>query len=409
MDSRKRQGLLESHTTRQAGALTSLYEVGPLRLQRRSLKTVRAYVSRANLRHNVGELKKYCGKNVMLWPVVKADGYGHQSRIVVSCLNDQVEGFVVSTVEEAEQIYPFIGGKVILITCPLFTGMDQQLIRLAQVRGFHCTICSLEALRYAGRFLRAAEPQLNVHLKIDTGMGRIGCRGEDEQLLLQAVAQNNKLHLRGVYTHFATADDDDLTYAYEQLKVFQEFLVRSGLDRQESIIKHACNTSAAIRIPDAHYDMVRCGIGLYGYRNCGAELSKPLDLRGVLRIEAPLVQVKAIRAGQSCGYGRSFIAQRDMVIGIIPMGYADGLFRNLSNRAVMRLGQYDLPVIGRICMDFTIIDLSKLADPAEGMMVTVIDDDKTSSCNIASLAKLAGTVPYEMFTAIGNRIKRELV
>jgi alanine racemase len=376
---------------------------------------LRAYINRNNLRHNATVLKNRCGAGTKLCVEVKADAYGHHARLVVPCLVNLADMFAVASVEEAEEIYPLLQNlrdrqdKPILLHRPLFAGMDVRQIELAQARGFHCTVCSREGLRYVTEQLDGSLPALNVHLQIDTGMGRLGCPHQDAPELLQLIKQDKKFYLRGVYTHFAAADEDDLSFTHEQLALFRNFLTDSGLDRRNDILKHSANTSATLRVPRAHFDMVRCGIGIYGYRDFMKGTTEPVDLLPVLRLEATLVQVKNLKAGHSCGYGRAFIAPRDMVVGIVSVGYNDGLLRSLSNRTVFRYGKLYLPVIGRVSMDLTIIDLSLVSDPVEGMKVIVIDDQPDSLCNAAALAEQADTIPNEILTSIGNRVKRELV
>ena len=375
---------------------------------------LRAYISRDNLRHNAAALKNRCGSGTNLCVEVKADAYGHRAKLVVPCLVDLADMFAVASIEEAEEIYPLLRNlrdrqdKPILVHRPLFAGMDVRQIELAQARGFHCTVCSREGLRYATEQLDGSLPALNVHLQIDTGMGRLGCPDQDAIALLQLIEQDKKFCLKGAYTHFAAADEDDLSFTYEQLDLFQNFLTDSGLDRRSDILKHAANTSATLRVPQAHFDMVRCGIGIYGYRDFMKDDTEPVNLLPALRIEATLIQVKNLKAGHSCGYGRAFIAPRDMTIGIVSVGYNDGLLRSLSNRAVFRYGELYLPVIGRVSMDLTIIDLSLVSNPAEGMKIIVIDDQPDSLCNAAALARQADTIPNEILTSVGNRVKREL-
>lgn len=386
-----------------------LYEIGPLRLQEHSLKTVKAYVSRGHLQHNARVIRGRCGEQVKLCAMVKANGYGHDAKMVVSALNGgQVDGFAVSSIEEAEQIYPFVQGRGLLVTCPFFAGMDPELVRLAQMRSFHGTLCTVSALEYLNKTVRAGGPRLKLHVKVETGMGRLGCGPDELGLLVNRINATGSLVLAGVYSHFASADDADLSYTYLQLDRFNEVLLRNGLDRQVSVVKHAANTSATWRVTESHYDMVRCGLGLYGYLGYDNTGAAPVGLRPVLRVEAPVVQIKRLAQGQSCGYGRSYIAPRDMVIGVVPVGYADGLFRQLSNRACMRYGDRKLPIIGRISMDLTIVDLTEVRNPSEGMSVVVMDDQADSYAGATGLARLAGTIPYEILTGIGNRVKRVL-
>jgi len=382
---------------------------------------LRAYINRKNLRHNAAVLKNHCEAGTRLCVEVKADAYGHRAKLVAPCLIDLADMFAVASFEEAEEIYPLLQNlrnrqdrqdrqdKPVLVHRPLFAGMDVRQIELAQARGFHCTICSQEGLRYAAEQLDGSLPALNVHLQIDTGMGRLGCPDQDAIALLQLIEQDKKFCLRGVYTHFASADEDDLSFTHKQLGLFQNFLTDSGLDQRSDILKHTANTSATLRVPQAHFDMVRCGIGIYGYRDFTEGAAEPVDLLPALRIEATLIQVKTLKAGHSCGYGRAFIAPRDMTIGIVSVGYNDGLLRSLSNRAVFRYGKLYLPIIGRVSMDLTIIDLTLVPGPAEGMKVIVIDDQPDSLCNAAALAKQADTIPNEILTSVGNRVKRELI
>ena len=399
---------------------TSRYRVGPLRLTDRIFKTVKAYISRSNLRHNAALIKKIIGPSVALCAVIKANGYGHNARDIVTTLNlpqeipeanvrrDYASCFAVFNIEEAEQIHPLVAKKPILVISPLFAGLEAELIELAQARRFHCTVASGAAIEYLETILNPKADKLNVHLKLDTGMGRVGCRPDEAAMLLDTIRKSSRLQLAGIYTHLATADEADAAFTEHQLVTFEKFLARSGLNERDNIIKHAANTSAALKFPAARFDMVRCGIGLYGYTNIEGEDNPQWDFKPVLRIEAPVIQVKTIAAGQSCGYGRTFFAQRDTTVGVIPVGYADGMFRQLSNRAGMRCGNIDLPILGRVSMDMTIVDLSNVPDPHEGMTVTVLDDKPDSPCNARELAKLAGTIPYEILTAIGNRVERVL-
>ncbi|MBI9015992.1 MAG: alanine racemase [Phycisphaerae bacterium] len=430
MKPRAKQGVLSGrHRQQDNSAIARMYEIGPLRPGNISLKTVKAYVSRNNLRHNARQFKQLLGPTTKLCAVVKANGYGLSAGSVVSALNDNyTDCFAVSTIEEAEQIHPFVFGKTILVTCPLFAGIDLPLIRLAQARGLHCSISSIESLRYVMANLDPELEPLNIHAKIDTGMGRLGALPADAMALIQSADKHQLFKLVGIYTHFATADQQDMQYLNQQHDQFIDMLNLTGLNNHPNgqrrikssvnhsplinpgqVIRHACNTAATLQFPAAHYDMVRCGLGLYGYANKALYQNINLDLRPVLKVQAPLVQVKTIAPGQSCGYGRTFTAKKQMTVGVVPVGYADGLPRSISNKASMCVGAIPAPIIGQISMDLTIIDLSKVPNPHEGMTVTVIDDDLQSCCNVNQLAKHANTIPYEILTSIGNRIKRVFV
>ncbi len=408
MDSKKTQGLLSKPAAKPINSpLESLYGIGPLRLRDSSLKTVQAYINRVNLKHNVEILKKKCAAGVKFCAVVKADAYGHNARLLVPVLaGGYADYFAVSNIEEAERIYPFAKGKPILVFAPLYEGIAPDLLQLAQARGFHCTICSPAGLRYVNDYMETTSRSLPVQMKVDTGMGRVGCLAEEFEDLYHAIREKKWFQITGVYSHFANADDQDLSKARQQTAVFSELVTRLGLS-QFPILKHISSTAATMQLPEAHYDMIRCGIGMYGYTT-GA-YGQSCGLKPVMKVEAPLIQIKKLAAGQSCGYGGTYIAPNDMLIGLIPFGYADGLFRSLSNRISLKIGSYEAPVVGRISMDLTMIDLSNVPHPAEGMMVTVIDDQPGSCCDIYHMAEQIGTIPYEILISIGSRVKRVIV
>lgn len=364
-----------------------------------------AYIDPASLRHNIALIRGHCAEAVQFCAVVKADAYGHDSRLVVSCLaQNDAESFAVYTIEEAEHIHDVACGRDILVIEPIFAGASAEQIRLAAERRFHCTVCSKDAIAGIQTALASVKQPLNVHLKIDTGMGRSGCRTDEVAGLLEAIAAADAIRLTGVYSHLATADEPDLTFARQQLSVFEDILHRYKQFAAGRLIRHACNSAGTLRLPSGHLDMVRVGISLYGY--LASDLHGQFDLRPALRLEAPLVHIKRIAAGQSCGYGRTFTAAKDMLIGIVPVGYADGLSRYLSNRAKLRIGPHYVPIVGRVSMDQTIIDLTNAPNPRQGDCVTVIDDRPDSPCNAQALADLARTIPHEVLTAIGTRVVR---
>ncbi len=408
MDRIKEQGLLQKPVVNHINSqVESLYGLGPLRLRDNSLKTVQAYINRVNLKHNVEMVKKKCAAAVKFCAVVKADAYGHNARLLVPVLaNGYADYFAVSNIEEAERIYPFAKGKPILVFAPLYEGITPDLIQLAQARGFHCTICSPSGLQYVSHYVESSHRPLSIQMKVDTGMGRVGCVADEFGGLFHKIWEKKWFQITGIYSHFANADDEDLSKARQQARVFSEMLLRAGI-QELSILKHVSNTAGALRLPEAHFDMIRCGIGMYGYTTGMNDRS--CDLKPIMKVEAPLIQIKKLAAGHSCGYGGTYVAPKDMLIGLIPFGYADGLFRSLSNRISLKVGPYEAPVVGRISMDLTMIDISGVPNPTEGMMVTVIDDQPGSCCDIYHMAEQIGTIPYEILISIGSRVKRVIV
>jgi alanine racemase len=215
------------------------------------------------------------------------------------------------------------------------------------------------------------------------------------------------MRLTGVYTHLASADEADKTAAREQLARFEDVL--HSCDVREPILRHAANSAALADLPEAHYDMVRPGIALYGCPPSD-ELHHPLDLQPALRLTAHLMQVKTVPAGTAVGYGLTCRFDRETRVGLVPVGYGDGYLRSLSGRgATMRIRGCDAPVCGRISMDQTVIDLTDVPAAEVGDEVEILSPDPGAPHSAAALAALAGTIPYELLCRLGDRVRRRLV
>ena len=223
--------------------------------------------------------------------------------------------------------------------------------------------------------------------------------------LISKIDQCANTSLAGVYTHLATADEEDLSYAYEQLETFNKFLDENSIRGRDDVLIHAANSAATIKMPESHFDMVRCGIAMYGYYS-RPMASPAVKLKPAMKLQAPIVKLKKMASGQSVSYGRSFITERDTTVAIIPLGYADGYWRSFSNRAKMKVGDSVVNVIGRVCMDQLLIDVTDVANVAVGQMVTVIDNDHDSPCGVYALAELAGTICYEIPICVHAHVNR---
>jgi len=241
----------------------------------------------------------------------------------------------------------------------------------------------------------------NVQVMIDTGMARSGCGVDRAAELLQQVKNWPTLNLRGVCTHLAAADMPADMIGEEQIALFKR--VTDYLDSK--VPRHAANSAATFFLKASHFDMIRPGISLYGIDPTG---SPWLDrkLRPVAKWTAPLVGVRDIPSGQGVGYSHTWTARRDSRIGLVPIGYADGYARLLSNRSAMIVQDKKAPVIGRVSMDLTTIDLTDIPQATLGDEVTVIDNDPLSPASAYELARLAETIPYEILCRIGPRVRR---
>ena len=367
---------------------------------------LQAHIFSQALLDNVHNLKSLCSEKTKFCAVVKANAYGHGIRETVNILKKaDVDFFAVASIYEAIHIKDIIRKQSILILEPISTLYPPGHILLSAKTGFHCVISSLDTLEYVTETLSGGKAVLNLHVNIETGMGRNGVEPRYASRLIDKIDQNKNTNLAGVYTHFATADEEDLTYAYEQLDSFNEFLEQNGLKARNDIIIHAANSAATIKMPKSHFDMVRCGIAMYGFYSRPMH-DPPIELTPAMKLQAPIVHLKKIPAGNPVSYGRSFVTERDTTVAIIPLGYADGYWRCFSNKAKMKLGDKIISVIGRVCMDQLLIDVTDVPDASIGQMVTIIDNDLNSPCGIYALAELADTICYEIPICVHAHVNR---
>ncbi|OHB56448.1 MAG: alanine racemase [Planctomycetes bacterium GWF2_50_10] len=369
-------------------------------------KDLVAHIYSDALIHNARTLSSHTGPKVKFCAVVKANAYGHGIAEVVNILKDgPVDFFAVASLYEAYYIAQMAIRQPVLVLEPLHPGQDKEQIILAARNSIHCTISSMEAAEYVQGVLANTPYILQLHVNIDSGMGRCGISPADGAKLLEKVNELKKLNLAGIYTHFATADEDDLSFAYEQLKTFNAFLDANSLKNRPNLIIHAANSAATIKMPQSHFNMVRCGVSLYGYFS-RPQAHPQLKLRPAMRLEAPIVLIKPMPAGSPISYGRSFVAKRDTLVGLVPLGYADGYWRCFSNKAVMKVGEYVAPVIGRVCMDQALIDVTDVPGVHLGQKATILDNDHDSPCGAYALSQLAETIVYEIITCVHEHVDR---
>jgi len=264
----------------------------------------------------------------------------------------------------------------------------------------------LQVLAEAGR--RIGKPA-HVHFMLDTGMSRMGLAEHDLEQLIAQAADNQYLFAEGLYTHLATADEADKSFANQQLRRFDGFISKLGAAGIRIPITHAANSAAVLDMPGCCYEMVRPGIAVYGYYPSAGVTSRP-ELRPSLTLVARLLLVKQIPAHSYIGYGCTYRAERDMTIGLVPIGYGDGYDRRLSNRGRMTVAGRLAEVVGRVSMDLTVVDLTAVVKQgisvSAGMEVTVIDSNRAAANSVESIAAELGTIPYEVVTRLGRRVHR---
>ena len=357
------------------------------------------------LLNNLANLRSLCRPETKFCAVIKANGYGHGIREIVNILKDsQIDFFAVANIYEAAFIADIVEQTKIFILEPIYTACSSQAIQLCARKGFHCAVIDTETLRFVQSCLQTISDVLNVHIKVETGMGRCGVDAAKAADLIKKIRTFDKIRLAGIYTHFSTAAEKNLSFAEQQLERFKKFLSKQSLLACKDVIIHAANSAAMLNIPEAHFDMVRCGIALFGWAEHRAALK--IKLEPAMKLEVPIVQLNRYKKGQTVGYGRTFTTQRDTIGAIVPLGYADNYWRLYSNRAVMKVGDSFAKVIGRVSMDKTILDVTDVPDVKVGQSVTVIDNDPSSDCSVYKLAELADTICHEVLTSLPARALR---
>lgn len=356
-----------------------------------------AHIDLAALVNNMNVLKTAAGTPVMA--VVKADAYGHGAVEITKCLMKHgTEWFAVATPEEALEIKRKAWCEHILILSPVQAHAVEPLIRA----GISMTAACVSDIQTIIETALELNIKAKVHLKLDTGMGRIGMRTREEIIsALKLISSSAPIVLEGVFTHFATADEEDLSFAHQQLQKFIEFrTLISSFDLEP--LYHAANSAGILCFPDAHFDLCRMGISLYGYSP--SEFACSGDLKPVMSLHSYVSFVKEIERGDSVSYGRTFVADRPVKVATVPIGYADGYRRSLSGKGRALVCGNWVNQIGRVCMDQIMLDVTGL-DVQPGEQVQLMTD----GFNAEHMAHICGTISYEILTGISPRVHRVYV
>ncbi len=358
-----------------------------------------AHVDLAALRHNLALLRGRTAAGVRLLAAVKADAYGHGLLPVARALAAAgADAFGVATAAEALALRDAgVPGEVLMFG-PVRAGIAELVA--ADVALTVALPADLEAIAAAGARAR-------VHVKVDTGMGRLGLAPAEARSLIAAVARSPFADLEGVWTHLASADEPDATEpgsaTDRQVAAFADLLARLERDGLRPRWAHAANSAGTLVRPDAHHDLVRPGIALYGQPPSAWLAQRVPALRPILRVDAPVTFVKRVAAGTAISYGGTWRARADTVIATVRLGYADGYPRSLSSRSAAGHRGRRVPVVGRVCMDQLMLDLGPDGDAEPGERVDLIGGDAPTAFDLAADA---GSFVYELLTRIGPRVVR---
>ncbi len=370
------------------------------------LRRTWADINLDNLAHNYGLIRQNVPAGTKFLGVMKADAYGHGAVPMSHKLVELgAEYLAVSNLEEAVQIRRGEVRAPILILGYTPASYAEMMVFMDISQEVH----SLEYARELDACLSNTNYILNIHLKFDTGMTRLGFSVDDtlEEKLAELKALQH-LHVEGAFTHFSSADslaETDVAYTKAQFRLFEEALSCMDAMGIRPEIRHCCNSGAAILHPEFAMDMIRPGILVYGVHPSQDTVGK-LDLRPVMTLRSTVAQIREIPAGSQVSYGRTFTAQKDFRMAVVPVGYADGLSRSLSGKGSFLLRGKEVPLVGRICMDMCMVDITHVPEAQVGDTVTIFgtDGDQTLTCD--EIARQTGTIAYEVLCGVNKRIPR---
>jgi alanine racemase len=386
----------------------------------------RAEVSLAHVRHNLRELRAWLAADAAdagvaparVWAVLKADGYGHGAAPLATALEQAgVDGLCVALLEEGIEL------RQAGVRCPVLVmggyygrhrdGLEALVAHELTPVVYEPT--QIEQLAGAVRYLRGggAAERMAVHLKIDTGMGRLGVRPSGLDAVLAALRAARELELDGLMTHLACADDASLEATERQMATFAAATLRVRAAGLSPRMRHAANSAALLRLPSSQLEMVRPGIAVFGVHPCPEATegsSRPLKLRPVMRVLTEVVALRDVPAGERVGYGHTWRAERPSRIATIPMGYADGLSRALSNRGEVLVGGRRAPIVGAVSMDLTMIDVTDVPGVALRDEVVVLGEQRgrhgEDRITVEEIAARVGTIGWEVLCGISRRVPR---
>lgn len=356
-------------------------------------RPTQAVVDLSAISRNIEQIQKHLPENTQTFAVVKADAYGHGAVAVANHIALQIDCFCVSNLDEALELRQAGLRKPILVLGIMLPGE----IPLALAHDIAITVASLEWLERLGA---QAITGLRVHLKLDTGMGRIGFRSSHETQEALDSLRKRGAQVEGIFTHFATADEADTSYFAEQLQNFKAHL--SELRDVPELI-HASNSATSLWHQECIFNAVRLGVAMYGLNPSGNDLNLPYPLEPALSLTSQIVHIKCLPVQQKIGYGGSYETQSEEIIATVPIGYADGWTRQMQGFQVLVDGE-PCEIVGRVSMDQMTIKLPKLYPL--GTPVTLIGTDKEQRVSATDVAAYRGTINYEVLCLLSERVPR---
>lgn len=380
-----------------------------------TIPLIKAEIDLSAIAHNIREFKRLVAPDVMIMPAVKADGYGHGAvEVSKTAIQNGASRLGVARIEEG------IALRNAGIDAPILVFGYTSSENISDVIENDLTITVSEK-DVASRFETAAAAlgkKVKVHYKIDSGMGRIGMLthlGHPGAPDLSSnsidtvidIAKMKGLELEGLYTHFAQADHKDKQYTQQQFEIFSSFSKQLKTAGLEIPVIHAANSAAAIEMPETHLDMVRPGISVYGLYPSDEVDKSLIDLKPAMQLKTKIISLKTVPKGFKVSYGSTYVTEAETTIAVVPIGYADGFSRSFSSNGSMLVHGKKVPIVGRVCMDLTIIDVGTIDGVSLEDEVVVFGSQGKGFISADELAEKINTINYEIVSAITSRVQRE--
>ena len=362
------------------------------------------------LRHNMQIIRNFTAPSAQIMAVVKADAYGHGvNEIADTLLKCGATWLAVSMLDEAIEIRNMGIQAPILILSDNEPECADIIVQMDIRQGVY----SLETAKILSDAAVKANKIVKIHIKIDSGMGRVGFLPEEAPDMVEKISKLPNLEIEGIFTHFAVADEsDEKSEAYTRMQFSTFYNVCEKIEKEKNIkikLRHVCNSAGILKYPEMHLDMVRAGIILYGLWPSDDMKRYNADFKAVMRLKSAVSHIKKVQSGASISYGCTYTTERETTVATIPVGYADGYMRFLSNKGYVyheKSGTV-LPIIGRICMDQMMVKADEAADSIKpGDTVVLFGDYEKNMPTAEEIAKLIGTINYEIICAVSRRVPK---
>ncbi|HJT20916.1 MAG TPA: alanine racemase [Nitrospira sp.] len=364
--------------------------------------TTYAHVDLTSLVHNLAVIRRRLSGSCDILAIVKANAYGHGAEQTARTLVQQgISRLAVVSVNEGVSLREAgITADIVV----LGTASDEELVEMLASR-LTPVVSDIRRLPALAKAAAAKNLALPIHIKFDTGMGRLGLSPDEVESVFDHIERAKSLRIEGVMTHLADADGKTAEQTEQQLARFRDALAQLRSRGARIPLVHAANSAALVRFPDAHFSLVRPGIMLYGYHTLPPSVA-PLELRPVLTLKTAVGQLRTILPGTPVSYNGTFVATRTTRIAVLPVGYADGYNRRLSNRGAVLIHGRRAPIVGLICMDMTMVDVTDIPGVQVDDEVVLIGRQGDEAIWADEIAEWTGTIPYEVLCCIGPRVPR---